>query len=151
MARKYFGQSGSVASGANKGMWNLISAATIRPHVYDIEIGSVATPADQAAAFQLVRTTAVGTEGSGFTPTALDPANPASLADIGQGVFSGEPTKTADSALRSLPQNQRASNRWVAAPGGELIAPATASNGLCLETLSSTSTQAHQSMVHWTE
>lgn len=151
MADRYHGLSGSVAVGANKGLWNLISAATVRPRIYDLNVGCVAAPADAATNFQVVRTTAVGTEGSGFTPTKLDPGSPASLCDIAQGVFTAEPTKTANSEVLSFSMNQRATFRWVAAPGGELIAPATANNGLCLESLSSTVATAHESSLHWNE
>ena len=151
MADRFFGLSGSVAVGTNKALWNLISATTVRPRVYDIVVGCVATPADLGTNFQVVRTTAVGTEGSGFTPTALDPGSPASLCDIAQGVFTAEPTKTASSSILSFSMNQRATFRWVAAPGGELVAPKSANNGLCLESLSSGGTTAHESMVHWNE
>lgn len=149
--RRYFGQSGSVAVGTNKALLNLISAATIRPSIFDVVVSSVASPADTTTAFQIVRTTAVGTEGSGFTPTALDPADPASLADIGQGVYGAEPTKTASSAVLSFSVYQRATFRWVAFPGGELVAPATANNGLCLESLSSAGATAREAMIHWDE
>lgn len=151
MADRYSGISGSVAVGTNKALLNLISAATVRPHLYDLIAGCVATPADAATNFQVVRTTAIGTEGSGFTPTKLDPGSPASLCDIGQGVFSAEPTKTANSAILSFSMNQRATFRWVAAPGGELIAPATAGNGLAVESLSSTVATAHEATIHWNE
>jgi hypothetical protein len=45
-----------------------------------------------------------------------------------------DPTLTANAILLSLPLNQRASFRWVPAPGSELVTPATASNGLALRT-----------------
>lgn len=152
MADRYAGHAVGVASGAAKALWNLISAATVRPRLYDIIVGTVATPADLAVLFAVIRTTAVGTEGSGFTPTALDPGSPASLCDIGVGVFGAEPTKTANSEVLHIPMNQRASFRWVAAPGGELIAPATADNGLCLQTESvSSGTTAYDSSLHWNE
>jgi len=150
MARRYFGH-GSAAVGTDLHIINLISAATIRPAIYDLVAGCVATPADGATAFEVVRTTAVGTEASGFTPTALDPANPASLADIGVGVYSVEPTVTANSEILKFSVNQRATFRWVAAPGGELVAPATASNGLGTRSSSSTGTTAHEVMIHWEE
>ena len=42
------------------------------------------------------------------------------------------PTLTAGAFLLQWAQNLRATFRWVAAPGKELVAPATASNGLTL-------------------
>jgi hypothetical protein len=150
MGRRYHGRA-SAATGTNKSILTLISATTIRPMIYDVVIGSVATPADQAARFYLARFTAVGTEGSGFTPVALDPADPAALADYGCGVFTGEPTYTANAILLQISLNQRATFRWVAAPGGELKAPATASNGIGCYSLSSSSTQAHEVSFHHEE
>jgi hypothetical protein len=122
----------------------LISAATIRPALYDLVIGSVATPADAAVKWHVARTTAVGTEGSGFTPIALDPGDPASLADYAVA-HSSEPTYTSNAVLLQISMNQRNTFRWVAAPGGEMVAPATASNGLGCKTVSvSTGTTAYE-------
>lgn len=149
MGRKYNGQ-GTAATGTNKTILQLISATTIRPQIYDVVIGSVATPADQAARFYLARFTAVGTEGSGFTPVALDPGDPASLADYGVA-HSAEPTYTANAMLLQISLNQRATFRWVAAPGGELKCPASANNGIGGYSVSSTSTQAHEMCFHHEE
>ncbi len=105
----------------------LTSAATVRPRIYDLICGSDATPADNAAEFNIQRTTAAGTS-TAFTPVALDPADPASLSAAGYN-HSGEPTYTANALLHEWAQNQRATYRWVAAPNGELVLPATAANG----------------------
>lgn len=145
--RRYHGR-GSAATGTNKTILTLISATTIRPFIYDVVVGAVATPADQAARFYLARFTAVGTEGAGFTPVALDPADPASLADYGVGVFTAEPTYTANAIVLQISLNQRATFRWVASPEGELKAPASANNGIGFYSLSSTSTQAHEVSFH---
>ena len=150
MSRRYSGI-GSGAVGTDKTLLTLISAATIRPHLYDVLLGSEATPADQAADLKVMRFTAVGTEGSGFTPVALDPGDPASLADCGSGVFSVEPTYTANSVLLQFSMNQRGTFRWVAAPGGEIVAPATASNGIGLKSSSATGSATHEACFHWVE
>lgn len=145
---------GSVASGTNKGLWNLFNPAatpTSRARIYDLTIGAVATPADQACRFQIGRTTAVGTEDAGFTPVNLDSGGPAGAYDAGIGFSGGEPTKTSNKELLTVSINQRATFRWVAAPGGELIMAATQNNGAVLNSLSSTSTQAHQSSVWFEE
>ena len=44
--------------------------------------------------------------------------------------FAIAPTYTANTILWSAGVNQRATYRWVAAPGSELLIPATASNGI---------------------
>lgn len=142
MTRRY-NTNGTAASGTNKTNITMVSAATIRPEIYDILLGAVATPADQAARFLAGRFTAAGTAGTSFTPVALEPADPASLAASGFA-HSGEPTYTANANLLQISLNQRATFRWIAAPGSELRAPATAANGIGLYSLSSTSTQAYE-------
>ena len=117
---------------------NLFSAGNARGYIYDVLIGSGVTPADQAANIDMVRTTAVGTEASGFTPTKQDPNSKASDCDAGIAP-TGEPTETANSALLRFACNQRAGYRWVARPGSELIIPATANNGISLVRRVSTS------------
>lgn len=110
---------------------NLFGSAAVRPKIYDLTLGSDATPADNAAEYTLQRTTAVGTEGTGFTPVPLDSLTSASVSDSGWN-HSAEPTYTANLILLEWGQNQRATYRWVAAPGGELIAIAAANNGIGL-------------------
>ena len=123
-----FGQSTAVAADTHM---NLFGSGAIRPSIYDILIGSDATPADNAYEFSLGRTTAIGTEGSGFTPVALDPLTVAATGDFGID-HAAEPTYTANAELLDIGLNQRATFRWVAAPGGELIATATNANGIGL-------------------
>lgn len=146
MAEKFSTRVASVASGTNKTLINLFNPAatpTSRGRIVDVVVGSVATPADQAADFLLNRTTAVGTEGSGLVPNNLDAGGPAGAYDSGLGVFTAEPTYTAAKQLLAFQLNQRATFRWVAAPGYELIMAATQNNGAGLKTVSSSSTQAH--------
>lgn len=130
---------GAVVGGTDKTILTLISAATVRPELREVVIGCSDTPADQAARFSIMRFTAVGTEASGFTPTAWNPADPAGIADVGVGVFSAEPTYTANSDMLWIAINQRGPFRWIAQPGRGIIAPATASNGLGLRCKSATS------------
>ena len=154
MAERFSCFAAGVASGTDKTILNLFNAAatpTHRASIYDILVGSVATPADQAAKFYLGRSTAVGTEGAGFTPNNLDPAGPAGECDAGVGVFGAEPTYTANKQLLVFSLNQRATFRWVAAPGSEIMLTATVSNGAGLKTSSSTSTQAHECCVLFME
>ena len=110
-----------------------VTADATRPRrskIYDVLIGSDATPADNAAEYNLQRVTAAGTSTS-VTPQPLDPADAATETDSGEA-HSIEPTYTSNAVLLNLMSNQRATVRWVAAPGGELVIPATASNGVGL-------------------
>ncbi len=150
---RYHGH-GSVAVGTAKGLLNLFRSAatpTSRAKICELNVGCVAAPADAATQFAVIRTTAAGTEGSGFTPVNLDPGGPVSTSDFGVGVFSVEPTKTGSSELLVFSVNQRATFRWVAAPGGELILPATQNNGACLQSVSSTVVTAHEASILFEE
>lgn len=146
MGERFSSFAEGVASGTNKTVINLFNPAatpTRRLKIYDICIGSVATPADQACKFGLGRTTGVGTEGAGFVPVNLDVGGPAGEADSGNA-HSSEPTYTSNKELLVFSLNQRATFRWVCAPGSEFYSTATQNNGLGLKSRSSTSTQAHE-------
>ncbi len=149
MGRRYSGV-GSAAVGTSITVLTLVSATTIRPEIYEFLLGSgVNAPGDLATVFHLERFTAAGTEGSGFTPHALDPGDPASLADYGVGAFSPEPTYTAGAILYKIAMNERATYRWVAAPGSGLKSPATAASGTGIQSQSSGGTVAHEAtMLH---
>lgn len=99
-----------------------------RAKIYDIMFGSQATPADNAFLWQLQRQTTVGTA-SAFTPLPLDPAD-AAATTVCEQAYTVNGTLTANAIVLTVPLNQRASFRWVAAPGSELMVPATASNGI---------------------
>lgn len=153
MGERFSGFAGGVASGTDKTLLNLfnpLATPTRRASLFDLVIGSDDTPADQAARFVLARTTAVGTEGSGYTPNNLDPGGPAGEMDIGVG-HSAEPTYTANKELLVFSLNQRATFRHVCAPGAEFRSAATQNNGLGLKTKASTSTQAHEATVLYEE
>lgn len=143
MARRYCAKGGA-AVGSNVTILNLISTTAIRPRITDIIVGCAATPADTATKFEMRRCTTAGTAGSSFTPIALDPADPAAVATCGVGTFSAEPTYTSNATLLGFSMNARATFRWVAAPGCELAAPPTASNGIGLVSVSvSSGTAVH--------
>lgn len=154
MSEKFCTRVPSVASGSDKSLINLFNPAatpTSRGMIYELITGSVATPADQAADFYVGRTTAVGTEGSGLVPNNLDPAGPAGAYDSGLGVFSVEPTYTAAKQLLGFQMNQRATFRWIAQPGCELVMAATQNNGAGIKTVTSSSTQAHGCTIFFQE
>lgn len=110
------------------------STTARRISLFDLIIGSEATPADNVNLWAIDRVTADGSMagGSAATPAPLDPADPASLATALTGTITTNPTIGA--RLAAIPCNQRATFRWVAAPGGELVAPATDNNGFAIQT-----------------
>lgn len=101
--------------------------AVLRPQIYDIMIGSVATPADNAGEYFVQRITTTGTS-TAATPAALNSGDPVANTAGGQA-HSAEPTYTAGTVCLRISTNQRATFRWVAAPESELVGPATAANG----------------------
>ena len=103
-----------------------------RGRIYDIMLGSEATPADAAILWGMRRYTAAGTS-TAVVPQALDAADAAFLGQAGEN-HTIEPTYAAGLNILNVPVNQRATFRWVAAPGGELVWPATTANGFGLET-----------------
>jgi len=112
--------------------------------------GSSATPDDNAISNYIQRHTApAGTGGTAITPTPLDPAESASVTASSQSVTGG--TYTAGAVLLSIPTNQRASHRWVAAPDGEIVTPATASNGIGYVADHASHTGVMGSTMHWLE
>lgn len=129
MARKYSVPTTDTNT-ANTTAISITATAAVRPMIYDVLVGSVATPADNAGEYILQRYTADGT-GTAFTYAALDSGDPAGTSVVKVN-HSAEPTYTANTLLLRFATNQRATFRWVAAPGSELKAPATASNGIGL-------------------
>lgn len=143
---RYSSSVAGVASGTDKTILSLIdtlATPTRRGEIYDILIGCSATPADQACLFNLARITTAGTSAANYTPNNIDPAGPAGELLSGQGVFSAEPTYTANKELLRPSINQRATFRWIANEGSEFKCAATQNNGLGLKSKASTSTQAY--------
>lgn len=132
---------------ANKGVASvksvlLLTAAASVPRrgvVVEWSIGSDSTPADNAYVIIVQRCSTAGT-GTTVTPNAADPADPIASTIVATGTVTADPTLTASAFLGGKALNQRASWRWVAVPGFEIIIPATASNGIMLGASSATTT-----------
>lgn len=148
MARRY-SVDGRDTNTASTSILGLTSAATVRPKVYDIIAGAYGTPADYAAEYYVQRSTAAGTS-TAVTPQALDPADPASLCAAGEA-HSVEPTYTANAILLSFAKNARATFRWVAAPGGEIVLPATAANGVGILSVQVSTAYTEAFTIHFEE
>jgi hypothetical protein len=142
---------GSAAAGTNKTILALISATTVRPQIYQMILGSITAPADIQTKLHLERFTAIGTEGSGFTPLPLDSTSPAALGDYGVGVYAAEPTYTASAILMAVTIHQRATWQWNAYPGRELVIPKTANNGIGLQSQSSGATPTIDATIYHME
>lgn len=106
------------------------ATAARRGKVYDLLIGTDGVPADNVMSFDMSRHTAAGTATT-VTANPLDPADAAMLS-ISTANSTAEPTITANSSVFFIGINQRASYRWVAAPGSELVYPAINLNGFAV-------------------
>lgn len=113
----------------------VINANATRPRRskwYEILLGSEATPADNPFLWVVQRCTTAGTA-TAVVPQPLDPADAATETTAAEN-HTIEPSYTAAAFMLQLALNQRATFRWVAAPGSEWVTPATASNGLGVQT-----------------
>jgi len=106
---------------------SIVGTTDVRPRIYDLIFGTTGTPADTMIQYLLQRFTADGT-GDALVPTALDSGDPTAVGAF-LGNHSAEPTYTAGEILLQVALNQRATFRWVASPGSEIVLPAHATNG----------------------
>jgi hypothetical protein len=128
---------------------NIIAGGTtVRPAIFDMTLSSDTTPADAVCKIALQRCTTAGTwagaGGAAITPDPLDSLDTAATALSNQGVCSAGPTLTAGIFLFQAAVNQRATFRWVAAPGSELWIPSVANNGIALVPLVTNGTPFNQ-------
>ena len=121
-----------------------------RGKIYDVLVGTNGTPADNFMTWDISRKTATVGTSVALTAQALDPADAAADTQAFQD-YSAEPTITSSSSVFSVGVNQRASYRWVAAPGGELVWPATQAAGFGLRTLSGGYTGTATGTMHFEE
>ena len=117
--------------------------------VYEMWFGNIGAPADQVTVYTVGRITTDGV-GSAVTPTPLDPGDRASQCTCLEN-HTTEPTYTSGGELLELPLNHRASFRWVAAPGGELVTPATDNNGIGIKAIHASATTDFRVGAMWVE
>lgn len=140
---------GYATVGTDKTATTVLAGTTVRPHIYEIQIGSAATPGDQATKWAAQRLTADGT-GTSFTPVPLVSADPAAIA-TSKVNYSAEPTYTANAIVWQQSIHQRTAYRWFAYEGRELVVPASANAGIGVKSLSSTATPVTDVCVFWRE
>ena len=151
MSRRYAAV-GEGAAGTDKAIMEVVAATTTRGWIYDILIGTDASPLDLAGQFDIIRGSAAGTGSpTAITPRALDGANPASLLTANAQTWTADPTKTANSSMLMIGLNQRATFRWVAAPGGEIVIPATSAARVLLNSTAHGGTPNINCTMHWEE
>src|SRR5216683_1339540 len=138
MARRFFSP-GTIAavSSAFKTPQVLTSAATVRPKIWSFTLSTLGAAADGVLEWIIQRFTAAGTT-TAVTPRNNDPTDPSTASAAAGTNASVEPAYTANSSLFDQGLNQRATYTWTAwTEGAQLVAPATAANGLGIACLSS--------------
>lgn len=120
-----------------------------RGKLYDLVVSCTTTPADALFQYMVKRITNTGT-GTGLTPNPLDPADAVTEADAKHLITVDAASYGAGTELLRMPVNHRATFRFVAAPGGELVYPATASNGFGIG-VSAASTNTFSGTAHFEE
>lgn len=124
----------------------LLGGTGLRFRLYDVLFGQSGTPADNAMVHDLIRITASGT-GTAIVPEKLDPADVAAVVTAKED-NTVEPTTTGI-ALIKVPLYEKATSRWVAAPGSEIVVAAVANEGLAWRVKAASYTaQAEATLLH---
>ncbi len=126
-----------------------ITATLRRSFTYEIIMGNEGVPADNVLNWTVQRCTAEGTA-TAVVPTRLDLADAESDMNVGEN-HTGEPTYTSTEELLEFPLNTRATFRWVAAPGSEIITPATNEAGYGIVAFHASATTDIRATALWTE
>lgn len=116
------------------------TATLKRAFIYEWKVGPSGVPnaTDCEIAWTVIKQTTAGTGGVALTVNALDQAD-AATGTVCIGSLTAEPTGAETGIIDTLGANQRASYRWVVAPGGpgELVIPATNLAGIGIRAKSS--------------
>lgn len=150
---KYGAKVGKGAASITIGVASIEAPATgmRRAKIYDLMFGSDATPADNALTWELQRCTGTTATGTAVTPNAMDPADALAVTVVKSALTANNSVLTAGAIPISISLNQRATFRWVAAPGGELMIPAVATNGFQIMTPTAGGTPSVNATVHFEE
>ncbi len=109
----------------------LQGSATIRISLFDFVIGTAATPAEAANSYEIVRSTTAGITGTALTEEPFDPISPTAAATGEGGTWMTVPVSGAD-VFGPFGLHQKATYRWVAQPGREIISAAATGDGLTI-------------------
>ncbi len=142
------------ATSTYSGLCNVAGPASTprRGKLYDLLIGTAGTPGDTAMEFQVVRITTVATGVAGGTLTTAQPLDTADAAATTVATINSSVGQTVSAvSVFYIGMNQRASYRWVCAPGSELVWPATTSNGLSLQGKSASYTGTMTGTIYYQE
>ena len=138
------------AGTADEGQWELQGATTVRGEIYDLLFGHVGVAGDNVIKWEVGRVTTTLSTGTVVAPVNLDDDGVAALSAVDDDLttIAGE---VAASQMLEVVLNQRATFRWVAAPGGEIRNVAVATSGVMCLPSSAGYTAESNSTLHWKE
>lgn len=111
----------------------------VRCRVFEYKGSCNATPADQSWELTIGRTTLPGTS-TAYTPQPFDNQEVGSQLTSGTGISHSVDATFSATSLDQIALNQRASWKWQAVPGFEIVGAATANNGIGLQQVAATAT-----------
>ena len=126
------------------------ATVAIRPAFFEIIVGTTGSPDDKSIEYRLKRFDTADGTGDGLTGDPLDPGDPAALGTL-QGNHSAEPTYGSLGQPLIFGLNQRATFRWIAAPGREIKSPAVATEGLGLVGFNASYVGLYTGTIFWEE
>lgn len=130
----------------------IVASTSTRGAIYHFVLSTLGVAADGVLEWALKAFTSPGTT-TAVTPRKLDGGDTVALLAAGSNA-TVEPTYTASSEVFDQGINQRATYTWIAIPGGEILVPATASNGygfVALSTVSPAYTGQANAQAHFAE
>jgi len=126
-----------------------ITATLRRSYTYEIIMAHEGAPTDNVLVWTVQRCTAEGSA-TEVVPTRLDLADAESDMNVGEN-HTTEPTYTSTEELLEIPLNMRATFRWVATPGSEIVTPSTNEAGYGIVAFHASITTDYRATALWTE
>jgi hypothetical protein len=111
---------------------NAAAASPRRLKLISWDLGSSDIPLSESAFTHTIQRCTTAPTGTALTPNSLDPADTLACTIVATHQVTADGTLTANAFLDAIPLNQRATMRWVARDGCEVITPAVANNGIML-------------------
>ena len=160
MARYFGSGEQTLAATADTAISLETNASTAqRSWIYEVNMANVGTPADLVSIYLIGKISASNSAGTAVTPTKLDEADRVAQIILLSNM-TAEPTYTntvealntpANGDLLRVGLNHRGTYRWVAPPGGELVAPAVDNDGIGGKSDHASATTDFMIGFHWYE
>lgn len=128
----------------------IIAATTRRGHIEAITVSTQGAPADNTIVWTFQRFTVSGTATS-KTAVKKDSAGSPAATLVTKENATAEPTYTANEEVIDEGMNQRATGRFIYAPGKEILTNITTDNGFGMKAQHASNTATVNTTIEWTE